>query len=327
MNPERSVLVLAVCVAAGFAIAAHRYPATHIPETGPIEIPPSTVSGSALAYSFEGEEPESLFAETPAVKSAGALSEVFDRMGYDLDTILDGSDSVPRVILANLPPDLGDVREAKLRKAIFVRTVLPLVLQINEEILEERARAWRIWYDRHMSGGIEPEDELWLAAMAEKYRTRRGDLEALLKKADVIPPSLALAQAAEESGWGTSRFTRDGNALFGQWTSSRDGLVPEDPDDDMNHRIQAFASLADSVRAYALNLNAHRAYKQFRQRRATLRAAAAPLDGSVLATTLGRYSERGEDYIKTIRGHIRNNRLQLLDDARLSEGTPIRRLI
>ncbi len=281
------------------------------------------MGGSAPEHLYTFEEPESLFAaSTPAGHSAGVLDEIFQRMGYDLETLLEeGADDVPRVILANLPSDLGEIREVKLRKALFVRSVLPLILQVNEEILGERRRLWQIWYDRHMSESLRPEDELWLAAMSEKYRSRRGDVAELLQKIDIIPPSLAVAQAAEESGWGTSRFSREGNAIFGQWTfvASDEGLVPEDRDEDADHRVRSFDNLLESARAYALNLNTHRAYREFRKRRAALRADGAQVEGLKLAVALGRYSERGQEYVKTLRAHIRTNKLHLLDGARLRD--------
>ncbi len=329
MKFERSALAVAVFMAAGVVIAATRYPAddsTGIPRAV-LDVPESLVRVSAIVEHRPIEGAESLL-DPESVSSADALSNAFDQLGYDFDKIIRRSGRVPRILLASLPPDLGDVREVKVRKTIFLRTVLPLVLQVNEELLAERRRIWRVRFDRTMSGRVKPEDDLWLAVMADKYKTRRGDLDALLRRIDIIPPSLALAQAAEESGWGTSRFTREGNAIFGQWTFSKEsGIVPIGRDEGKDHRVRAFDSLLDSVRAYARNLNSHKAYGEFRQQRAAMRTTGQPIDGYRLAGALTRYSERGNEYIQSIRAHIRVNNLIFLDDARLHETVAFRRLI
>ena len=131
----------------------------------------------------------------------------------------------------------------------------------------------------------------------------------------------ALAQAAEESGWGTSRFVHEGNAVFGQWTFSDSGsLVPARRDDDKFHRVRVFSSLLDSVRAYARNLNTHSAYRGVRRQRHELRLKGAPLDGLLMVDNLKSYSQRGEKYVETIRTLIETNNLHRLDDARLRDG-------
>ena len=154
--------------------------------------------------------------------------------------------------------------------------------------------------------------------MADRYKVPADNLALLIRRVDVIPPSLALAQAAEESGWGTSRFARQGNAIFGQWTTADGpGLVPRERDEDKDHKVRIFGKLIDSVRAYMLNLNTHRAYRELRRARAALRRAGEPLNGHTLARFLHRYSERGADYVSAIRTMIEANGLDRLDDARL----------
>jgi Bax protein len=166
-----------------------------------------------------------------------------------------------------------------------------------------------------------PADRLWLMVMAERYGFERVSIEALLKRVDIIPPSLALAQAAEESGWGTSRFVREGNAVFGQWTYSNTGsLVPSRRDVGKKHRVRTFNSLLDSVRAYAHNLNTHRAYGKLRQLRNSLRLKGEPVEGLLLVDNIKSYSQRGEKYVKDIRNLIKGNNLHRLDDARLHDG-------
>jgi Bax protein len=167
---------------------------------------------------------------------------------------------------------------------------------------------------------IAAKDRLWLAVMADRYRTKRGDIFMLLDRVDVVPPSMALAQAAEESGWGTSRFAREGNAIFGQWTFSEIGdLVPHKRDAGKKHRIRSFSSLLNSVRAYVYNLNGHLAYREFRSLRAQMRAGGKTLEGVVLIGKLLGYSQKGQKYVDVIREIIRFNKLQQLDGARLGK--------
>ena len=260
------------------------------------------------------------------MKTSGALSKTFKQLGYDLDRVRSGETAVPRLFLASLPGDIRHIRETSARKALFFKTVLPLVLQVHEEILRDRRRLWNLHFQTSLGMKTGPADRLWLMVMAERYGFERVSIEALLKRVDIIPPSLALAQAAEESGWGTSRFVREGNAVFGQWTYSNTGsLVPSRRDVDKQHRVRTFNSLLDSVRAYAHNLNTHAAYRQMRKVRSNLRLKGAPLDGLVLVENLKSYSQRGQKYVEGIRALIKRNNLHRFDDARLRDGSTIPR--
>ena len=257
------------------------------------------------------------------MKTSGALSKTFKQLGYDLDRVRSGETAVPRLFLASLPGDIRHIREASARKSLFIKTVLPLVLQVNEEILRDRRRLWNLHFQTSLGMKTGPADRLWLMVMAERYGFERVSIEALLKRVDIIPPSLALAQAAEESGWGTSRFVREGNAVFGQWTYSNTGsLVPSRRDVDKQHRVRTFNSLLDSVRAYAHNLNTHRAYGKLRKIRNGLRLKGEPVEGLLLVDNIKSYSQRGEKYVKDIRNLIKGNNLHRLDDARLHDGMP-----
>jgi Bax protein len=245
------------------------------------------------------------------------LRRTFLRLGYDLDAVSAGREGVPRVILASLPPDLGDLAVPQSRKELFVATMLPLVLQVNEEIAAERRRLLDL--QARMKSGEAPSraDLGWLEEMAEYYAAAEPDPALLLPRIDQIPASLALAQAAEESGWGTSRFARDGNALFGQWSFDDDAMRPKQAR-SAGYGVRAFDSLLDAVRAYARNLNGHPAYRDFRRARAEARRAGRPLDGNALAGTLTRYSERGPAYVRTLRSIIRANGLTAYDAARFA---------
>ncbi|HER26209.1 MAG TPA: hypothetical protein ENI69_03780 [Rhodospirillales bacterium] len=254
--------------------------------------------------------------------SARALSSAFVAMGYHFDKVITGEKAVPRLFLVSLPEDIAKVPENKKRKALFFRSVLPLVLQVNEEILADRKRLWKMRFRVRIGNKPGAADRLWLDVMTDRYKIKRqnriADIDNLIARVDVIPPSLALAQAAEESGWGTSRYVREGNAIFGQWTfSAESSLVPKDRDAGKKHRVKAFATLTDSVRAYARNLNTHRAYRDFRKTRAAIRRQGAPLDGRLLAGRLTSYSERGAAYVASLRGLIDSNKLRRLDKARL----------
>jgi Bax protein len=240
----------------------------------------------------------------------------FDAWGYDLASARAGL-PVPRLFLARLPADWPSAPASDSHKRLFLTAVLPLVLRANERIRRERAslRAIRA-RARH---GIVPDlvERNWLADLAGRHGGSAGDLDALMSRVDVVPPSLALAQAALESGWGSSRFSRAGNALFGQWTYGKgSGMVPARRAPGARHEVRAFETLAGSIEAYMSNLNRHPAYDGLRRTRAELRRAGA-VDGLALAAGLAAYSARGETYIEELRRLIRVNDLAALDSARL----------
>ena len=134
---------------------------------------------------------------------------------------------------------------------------------------------------------------------------------------DEIPVSLAIAQAAKETGWGTSRFAQEGNALFGQWTWSGEGLQPKDADKNEGHKVMKFNVLQASVRAYQRNLNTHLSYKEFRRNRAKLRDQGLALDSLILSKYLDQYAETGSQYVEVLQKIIKQNNLKDFDDAKL----------
>ena len=285
-----------------------------------IAIPAGAPLPALRAWVTEEPLPPPAPGRAEASISYASLAEAFGQLGYELNTVADGVAGVPRLILAALPRDLAEVPETAERKNIFFRAVLPLALRVNEEILAERKKLLDIRARLRAHHHIAQPERLWLQAMAERYETTPGDVEQLVKRVDIIPPSLALAQAAEESGWGSSRFVREGNALFGQWTTVDEGhQLPLARDEGRTHRVAGFDSLLDSARAYARNLNSHRAYREFRDARAGIRAEGRVPSGFELAGLLGRYSRRGPAYVNRIRGLIVVNGLRELDDARLDE--------
>jgi len=251
------------------------------------------------------------------VADVASLTDTFSQFDYDLAAIKGGEGDVPRLFLSALPEDLSEASVA-VRKSLFIQAILPLILRTNEVILGERRRLLAIVARRAAVGEIDAGDQAWLAELAAIYDVAPHDIEALIERVDIVPPSLALAQAAEESGWGTSRFAREGNAVFGErtFTAGR-GLVPERRDADKSHEVRVFDGLHFSVATYMLNLNTHWAYDHFRRARANMRARNEDLDGAELAGTMRQYSERGADYIDAIRSIIRVNGLIDLDDVSL----------
>lgn len=228
------------------------------------------------------------------------------------------------------------------KKEIFYRSLLPLVLHANTLVAINRERLKSI-QTQLASGSMPTPDEVnWLSELTHTLRIKTAPvtpgslpsseelkdcIAAALYKLDIIPAGLALGQAAYESGYGTSRFAAEGNALFGQWSFGGKGLVPEKQRKTLgDHRIAAFDWPFDSVRSYFINLNSHPAYEDFRKIRAELRRAQQPLDSLTLAQGLIRYSERGQAYVDTLRSIIRVNKLDIADNATLRD-EPMRFII
>ena len=252
--------------------------------------------------------------------SVTAVIASFASFGYDLDQVRAAARPVPRLYLEALPHDLANVSSVETRKRLFVQAVLPIILRVNEEIATTRWRVERLGARLLWDGALTAADREWLVATAELYGAAPFDVPGLLRRIDIVPPSLALAQAAEETGWGTSRFVREGNALFGQYTyKSATGMVPERRDADRRHRVRRHDNLLHAVRAYVHNLNSHWAYEDFRDRRALLRRADRPIDGYDLAGELGQYSERRAAYVRAVRQIMRQNRLSDFDEAWLND--------
>ncbi|MGE0256346.1 MAG: glucosaminidase domain-containing protein [Alphaproteobacteria bacterium] len=254
---------------------------------------------------------------------AGELRDFFNAIEFDLAGVRAGTRMVPRVFLASLPEDYHRIEAVTARKRTFLRVVLPLVLRVNEELRADRARLATIVARAHAGTPPPPEEAAWALTLSARYGVEPGDWAELMRRVDTVSPALALAQAAEESGWATSRFAREGNAVFGQWSwRAGSGLVPVRRSDGASHEVRSFETLLDSVRAYATNLNTHPSYERFRAARAALRAEGRPLDATALAATLDAYSERGDEYIETLHAILRANRLQQFEDAQLAPPEP-----
>ena len=251
--------------------------------------------------------------------SASAVDRLLTAAGLVVDDVREGDAPVPRLFVAAMPDDLGEIRRADDRKRIFIKLMLPLVLDANERILADRARLLRLAALAEWGRAPDARQRRWLDGLAALYRVGRGDLDELVRRVDAIPVSLALAQAALESGWGTSRFAHEGNAVFGQrsWNAD-DGIVPAARPVGETHVVKSFDGLNDSVLAYLVNLNRHPAYETLRELRAGLRARGEPLDGWILAGGLDGYAEE-PGYVDFVRAVIRQNGLADFDDARLAD--------
>ncbi|MBC6440614.1 MAG: glucosaminidase domain-containing protein [Rhodospirillales bacterium] len=256
-----------------------------------------------------------------AVSETGALAvdAALTQAGLTVDAVREGDSLVPRVYVAAMPRDMAEIGQAADRKRIFIKVMLPLVLDANERILADRARLLHL-KDRVDMGRVpSAEEQAWIDELAALYYVDDGDLHELARRVDAIPASLALAQSALESGWGTSRFVHEGNAVFGQrsWNAD-DGIVPGARPPGETHVVKSFDGLKDSVFAYLVNLNRHPAYEHLRAMRVGLHARGETLDGWTLAGGLDEYAE-APGYVDLIRSVIRQNDLTDFDSARLAD--------
>jgi Bax protein len=253
-----------------------------------------------------------------SLASVAKVKYVFANAGYTLDGVRDRKATVPRIQHAYLPHDLPTLTQARERKGLFLHFMLPYVLEANSRVETQRAHLMILHAKLKAETPLAGADVEWLAKLGAEYGVQSDDLAELLNRVDIMPPSLALAQSAVESGWGTSRFAQEGNAPFGQWTTNEyDGLVPRSREAGKTHKVRAYKTINDSVASYLRNLNTHRAYRKFREARAAYRSKGLPLDSLTLAKALKSYSETGDHYIKLLKQVIRGNNLTSLDHAQL----------
>lgn len=254
--------------------------------------------------------------------SVDGLQAYFQALNYEWDTLEEG---VPPLIIEKLPEDFDAELSTEERKKTFFMSLLPMVLLANQSIEEERRELLALLEQFKGTRTLEPEEREWVMRLTRNYGLRGDPLtdhrtrNILLRRIDIIPPSLALAQAANESGWGTSRFVREGNNLFGQWTfTPGTGIVPANRPPGATYEVQRFNNLNASIRSYFKNLNTHSAYQGLRLTRERLREAGQPVTGRTLAGGLQRYSTRGDEYVREIRAMIDHNNLADLNRATLS---------
>lgn len=262
---------------------------------------------------------------------AGLIEESIEylkSMNYWNEKTHHGEKDAPRFILVasskhwkNRSKDVP----VEVKKELFYRTITPMVLYANELIQDERRKLEQINKKLQKGETIETDELHYLQSKAEEYgleemESAKDQVAQLLERVDSIPPSLALGQTAYESGYGTSRFAVEGNALFGQWTYSGKGMKPKEHRASKgNYSVAAYKWPFDSVRSYMKNLNTHNAYQDLRDRRAELRRHGKEVSGLALAETLGSYSEKGMTYVETLKSIITANDLEVADKTKLRD--------
>jgi Bax protein len=251
------------------------------------------------------------------VSGTEQLGSYFDSIGYNVAANPDILNAIPRFRFTHIPKNWEEDTSVPLKKSVFFRAGASAILQVNESLIHDRQRLSNIKLNN-----MSQKDGKWLTQMMLTYKVTEDkesftddQLKELMARVDAIPPSLALVQSAIESGWGSSRFAKEGNAMFGQWTTSG-GIKAKGSD----ARLAAFPDPRESLNAYCLNLNTHPSYAQFRTARAEMRKAHRPLDGAKLAEHLGSYSEKGDEYIELVKGMIKRDRLEIADRAQLAKG-------
>ena len=251
--------------------------------------------------------------ETDTVRlNASTIKQLFEDTDYKLEDVRK-TKLVKPVALTLLPNEIKMIENTNKRKEFFIQIVLPLILKENNNIKLDRKRLFSII---NKSNNTDLEKK-WLDKKYKQYGIPSKDLSTLKIRMDEVPVSLALAQAAKETGWGTSRFAQEGNALFGQWTWSGEGLKPKDAEKNEGHKVMKFNVLQASVRAYQRNLNTHSSYKEFRKERAKLRDKGMPLNSIILSKFLNEYAETGNQYVEVLQKIIKQNNLEDFDDAKL----------
>jgi Bax protein len=250
------------------------------------------------------------------------LQAFFQTLSYDWMQL---EKSVPPFILETIPADINSSVSTAAKKRTFFMGLLPMVLLVNQEIENERTEIQEI-LERRSESRLQTDDRERLSEISKRYGLRGNPFvdhrtrSRLLRRVDTIPPALVLAQAANESGWGTSRFAREGNNLFGQWTfKPGSGIVPKGRPSGATYEVRKFPSLYQSIRSYMNNLNRHGAYRKLREIRYELRKSGQPVSGMELAKGLLKYSQRGEEYIREIQVMIRQNKLSRTNLASLRQ--------
>lgn len=260
--------------------------------------------------------------EQISAKSVNQLKKMFVRHQYDWPESADTT--IPQLVLTSFPSDFGSINSTEEKKQLFLKCLAPIVLLENRKLREKRALA-KVFLQFN-TVDEETDHASWIRQLALRYKLGFNPLnltslqKGMLLKLDEIPVKLVIAQAAIESGWGTSRFALEGNSLFGQWTFNKiSGLVPEGRDDDANHKIAEYPDLRSSVKAYMYNINTNRAYRELRAYRAKARNEDRAPDALELATHLHRYSQRGQDYVADLSRIIDSELFSKLDTISLQE--------
>tara|TARA_X000000368_G_scaffold418865_1_gene420420 strand:+ start:602 stop:2125 length:1524 start_codon:yes stop_codon:yes gene_type:complete len=246
------------------------------------------------------------------IKTETVLS-LFEDVEYDLKTVR-YQKKVKPIYFTQFPKDLDEIKNTQLKKETFIKIVLPLVVAENEKILDDKIKLKRISSKKMTTD----KEKSWLRLKLREYKVKNSDIAELNKRMDIIPASIALAQAAKESGWGTSRFALEGNAIFGQWTWTGQGIEPLNKGKHEGHKILRFPILRASVKAYKNNLNTHKGYSEFREKRHSLRKRNKSIRGLELTDTLDRYAQTGKEYTDILEQIIKQNDLSDFETVQLT---------
>ena len=245
--------------------------------------------------------------------SASTIVQLFQDTKYDLKKVKETKLVNIGNSIDHLPIEMKKIENTSKRKNLFIQIVLPLIIEENTKIRLDRKRLFAILNKNNNSDS----ERNWLLEKFKQYGVKSNDFSTLKIRMDEIPTSLAIAQAAKETGWGTSRFAQEGNALFGQWTWSGEGIKPAGADINSKHRIAKFKVLKASVKAYQRNLNTHSGYKEFRKERAIQRDNNGKLNSLKLVNFLDKYAETGIEYTKILKKIIEQNSLTEFDDVKI----------
>ena len=254
------------------------------------------------------------------------VTKRFAAYGYNLAEIKRGEADVPNLFLEKLPRELTTLNDIDVKKELFISSLLPPILKVNEYILYERKRLLEIMRSIEINGDASLNELYWLRRKMLRYRMEEFNIDELHSRMNIIPASLALTQAAIETGWGASRFAQEANALYGQWTwNDASGMIPLAREAGATHSIKRFKNLISAVEGYALNLNTHPAYQDFRTERDKFSSSENIVVNEDLLFTLLYYSELGFEYIDSLSSVIRINGLRSFDTAKLKK-TPYQEL-
>ena len=259
-----------------------------------------------------GEVTEEDNLESGVRLKASVLYQLFKDTNYNLKDVRINKIAKP-VEIGKLPYELKEIKNVKKRKELFIQIVLPLILEENNKILLDRKKLFAILNKNNNSKS----DKEWLNKKFKQYGVSKKDITTLKRRMDIIPPSMGIAQAAKETGWGTSRFALEGNALFGQWTYTDKGIKPAAAESGTTHKVMMFNVLKSSVRAYERNLNTHKSYKMMRYVRAIQRDNYGKLNSLELVDYLDNYAETGKEYTIILKKIIKQNSLTDFDDVKI----------
>ncbi len=241
------------------------------------------------------------------------LINVFNKNNYNYETVLKHK-KVPNLYISSLPKDFSNIVSSSKKKSLFVQSILPLIVKENNRIETLNNKIKNL---KNNFSNINRSEAMWLGKMMSSYKVKSNDINDLIIKVDIIPVSIALGQAAIESGWGTSRFAMEGNALYGQWSwKTGSGIVPKERDVNEVYEIKSFLSLSNSVASYMKNLNTHQNYKNFRINRKLLREHNIPVLGTYLYQYLDKYAV-DSNYSNTLKKIIDTNKFEELENVEI----------